>query len=353
MPNRVTKNHQANMSKICGVCSCKSINLRNISPKVLELIKKHHYAQYDLESMPTVICTSCIPTLNEIDKKGKEAKKKLPIIDYRLFVVQATRSQVKKTTGDEVCDCRWCWIGRLQNQDYLSYKESVKQTVGRPRNKENQVQEAETVKRCVKCLVKIGKGINHNCTLSNRYSNLVEMTNKTSIIDAERVTSKLLNKKCEDEHVSKKTGSLTLASGSKQLTVNFGERSQPQISHKEMIDLKKGIDLSGKQVNAIGTFLRYKLGRRDIIEPGARAALQERAKSLEDFFTVQTINAVQKKKIEKETEVTTVPKTFVCVNDIEGFTDHVLETRGLDRSNFVAIIGIDEGQKSIKVYIHL
>ena len=267
------RDHQTSMKVVCGVCTCKSKNLRTISPILLVLIKKHHFDQYDLDTMPNVICLSCIPTLKEIDEKGIEAKRTLPLIDYSEFTLKNTRLQEQKKNG-LFCDCKWCWIAQLKNKEYEKYYNSIKK-VGRP----GTIEKAEATPLCSLCLGRSGKGVSHHCTKEAKYKSLVEIAS-ASKVDADRVTAKLINKKCEDELVSKKIGTFSLTSGrNKNLIVGFGDKPMPQLKHQDMVNLKVDAKVTDRQLNLISARLRNKLKMRNIIEPGSREVVTQKARN--------------------------------------------------------------------------
>ena len=81
MSSRIER-HEQNRGKVCGLCLRKPKQIQKISVSVLNLIQKHSYEDYSLEdtSLPVVICTSCVKTLQVIDE-GKDDRK-LPDVEY-------------------------------------------------------------------------------------------------------------------------------------------------------------------------------------------------------------------------------------------------------------------------------
>ena len=135
--------HDEFMEVICGVCARKGAysrkrdgkrsdklklgNLKPNSDRILELIHTHHYSDYVIGSCPTVVCASCVLALEDAEKNGTEAKRKLPDTDYSQFRVP------RRTRASECCTCRWWWVGRLKGQQYTIYCKSVRNKRGRPR----------------------------------------------------------------------------------------------------------------------------------------------------------------------------------------------------------------------------
>ena len=160
-----------------------------------------------------------------------------------------------------------------------------------------------------------------------------------------RVTSKLLNQKCDEQQINKRVESLTLLSGSRQLTVNFGEKEQrAQMSCEDQQAFQTMNNLSNRKMKSAMGAIRSKFGRQ-ATESNYQEYLDDKRDEMEQFFSVRTVGASYKKK----DDVSSVKKSFVYVNDLEAFTKYVLEKRGMDVNNYVAIIGIDDGQSSIKV----
>ena len=160
-----------------------------------------------------------------------------------------------------------------------------------------------------------------------------------------RVTSKLLNKICQENDVDKRSESLTLPSGSRSLVVNFGDRQQQkQMSAEDMQWIQNKFHFTDNQLNGYASTVRTQYGRT-AVEPKFQQKLSDKAKEMEHFFSVRTCEAT----VKKQKKVSTVLKPFVYCNDIKGFTDYVLDKRSMDSMSYVALIGIDEGQQSVKV----
>ena len=82
--------HDEFMDVICGVCARKGTftrkrdgkrsnkqklgKLNPITDRILELIHIHHYI---IGSFPTVLCALCVLALEDAEKNGTEAKRKL------------------------------------------------------------------------------------------------------------------------------------------------------------------------------------------------------------------------------------------------------------------------------------
>ena len=241
--------HDEFMEVICGVCARKGANprkrdakrrdkqklgnLKPISDRILELIHTHHYPNYVIGSCPTVVCASCVKALEEAEKKGTEAKRKLPDTDYSQFQVP------RRTRASDCCTCRWCWVGKLKAQQYTTYCKSVRTKQGRPRtNPAPSTEDTPTVAKCPYCHSIKAPGVAHNCSKKDRNNNLASMVRDVSPDSQEKVVCQLINDICEDKNVKKKSDNLVLVSGNnKKQVVNFGpKKALPQWSIQEMIE---------------------------------------------------------------------------------------------------------------------
>ena len=95
-----------------------------ITDRILELIHTHHYSDCVISSCPTVVCASCVLALEDAEKNGTEAKRKLPDTDYSQFRVP------RRTRASHCCTCRWCWAGKLKGQQYTTDCKSVRNKRG-------------------------------------------------------------------------------------------------------------------------------------------------------------------------------------------------------------------------------
>ena len=176
------------MALICGVCFRKSsLKLLSISEAKLRLIRDYHYDLYDTNNLPKKLCKSCSSTLSDIEKKGPASSRKLPDTDYVsiIFPPRSTRSN-----ESELCPCTFCGIGRMKAQPYLTYKETVRNKPGRPR----ETPVLENVKLCGNCQGVIHRGVSHLCNKTSKNSNLVEFVQQVSPVSQRRICSSLLDK---------------------------------------------------------------------------------------------------------------------------------------------------------------
>ena len=163
-----------------------------------------------------------------------------------------------------------------------------------------------------------------------------------------RVVTKILKRKLEDEEDKKgerNNNSLSLPSGSKSLTVNFGkQKEQGQYTLQDCINLENSANLSSKQMKIVLNSNRVKFGRKSV-EAGYDKMIPEISRTLDEFFTVGDTEAYKK----KDKKVSSITKTFGHVTDLEALVNVVIDERDLDPDNVMVLFGADEGQSSIKV----
>ena len=125
-------------------------SMENISDQYLILIKKHHFANYNLTSgdYPTVICPSCKRCLRDRDKFGHDAKGKLPPLRYH-------KMRGTSRNFDE-CQCSWC----------PGVRSRVIEHVPAP--------PPEVKEICQGCLGEINRGVLHSCNVTSLEKNTLD-----------------------------------------------------------------------------------------------------------------------------------------------------------------------------------
>ena len=143
--------------------------MENISEHYLNLIRKHHYVNYNLTSgdFPTVICPSCKKALRDIDKLGDDAKSKLPAVRYHRM--RGTRTS---RFCDE-CQCSWCHIASLKSGPYMKHCNEVREGPGRPLE-HVPAPPPEVKEICQGCLGEIKRGVLHKCNVTSLEKNTLD-----------------------------------------------------------------------------------------------------------------------------------------------------------------------------------
>ena len=103
--------HEANRSKVCGLCFRKPKNHQRITPMILNLIQKIVFDQYSLEDsyLPLIVCKSCVASLKVMD--SDKANRALPDVDYAGLAKPKTLNT--RSSSGEKCCCSGCVIARM------------------------------------------------------------------------------------------------------------------------------------------------------------------------------------------------------------------------------------------------
>ena len=146
MPH-VPKSHADNQISICGLCLAKSTNLRNITERTLDQIRKlgvfEDYNKTQRECgkdwtwLPQKICNPCHGSLTKAwDNEKKRQDEGADAEALHRFISHIDHRDLKapnKMTRDHpVCECSLCKIGRMKNKEYRTFIESIKEPRGRP-----------------------------------------------------------------------------------------------------------------------------------------------------------------------------------------------------------------------------
>ena len=327
-------------TKVCGVCTRKG-KLRGISDSVLKMIREHHFADYNFDEFPSVICMGCDRLLRFIDKAKKDKTKpkgKLPSITYD----DKRAPRVTRATAGQPCSCFWCRVAAMNGFEYLKHCESI-----RP-SPDKASQKPRTVKRCGKCLGVIARGVRHNCTKTARNKNSKELVKAFSTEGQKRHTSSLLNSFCEEEKIDKRTGTLKLNSGAKIKTINFGEKKPPsQLKVADLVKFGNENNFSDAKILKTGTLIRRAFGKH-AVEKNLEKKLPKLKKEMSDYMQLMEVETVKQKK-GKDNIVETVP--LVSVDDFSGFCAMAMAERGLTPSETDIMIGLDDGANILKVQV--
>ena len=343
--------HNDIMGRKCGLCLGNK-SLRPISNAILDRIKKFFFSGYSIGLCPRVICGSCEPALRDKEKfvnDGVKIKNKLPSTDIKKIMARrSTRSSPSE------CTCGWCEVGHLNGQTLVNRLEELgyrNRQVGRPKSAAGTsmtMSSGESVKICNDCKGLIARGVNHVCNKRQRQQNIVTMLLRDlSPASRQRVQASLLKQNLKDVNGNNaSSGTFSMASGSKQMTVTVGPQKKPmkQLSVEAFMKLKKANNLSKKQLIGVGTWLRAETGKRNITEKGLAEKLPGMKEELRDFFDVEMVSTTRK---EKSGNVVTETRPMVFCTDIEAFTTYVIGERDIEVADIQ--VNIDDGQQVDKV----
>ena len=339
--------HNTALKTVCGLCLMKPKSMENISMQYLNLIRKHHYANYNLTSgdYPTVICPSCKKGLRDRDKFGDDAKSKLPPVRYHQM--RGTRSS---RSFDE-CRCSWCRIASLKGGPYMKHCNEVREGPGRPLE-HVPAPPPEVKEICQGCQGEIKRGVLHKCNVTSLEKNMLESIKDMPSNSKERMVAALLDDISEEQGVSKTGGTLEIKTrGPFPKLVAIGSAAKLKAStmtKEDLMRIKVKLNLSGKQTLNLRTGLRTVFGRKSV-EDGAgdyQAALNH---SLAPYFKSVTLNLKKVKWVNKEKVVTWEDRVASVCHDLEGLISHLMELREINPDEQQVMFGFDDGGGSEKL----
>ena len=170
-----------------------------------------------------------------------------------------------------------------------------------------------------------------------------------------RVISSGLKSVFADSGVTTRGGTMAIATGGKPVTVTLGSnvkriRAKPRWTHDDLIKLQTNNNLSDRTILSIAAASRVVSGRT-AVEPNLKGALKERNHKLDDLFSVETLEMQKKVRGVKEDEnkVKSVLSTGVYCNDCDALIQEVIAVRGLNPHESTVLVGLDDGQKFLKI----
>ena len=201
---------------------------------------------------------------------------------------------------------------------------------------------------CKRCLSQVGRGMEHNCTLTQRRQNLgsgLFLDPRGAEIlasDAIKAKASVASGNC--------VGSMQLATRGAPLTVTIGSQANNSakgtsadrpVPAKEISRFQQAIGLSRNQTARAATFLRYWMGS-NAVEPGLERQLQLQDRTLENFFCVAHVDM-------KTGRETTQRRAVAYCTDPAGLIQRVLHQRQVSPNEALVKIGIDGGGGFMKV----
>lgn len=330
MPHHA-RTHSENLSRVCYFCFNKVINNgKKITIKNQDEVSKIDPGfVYGSNNRPNVLCSSCYLKM----KNGVDIK----IFNYAKINIREKRGLVK-------CDCAICEVARSNVLNKISseiLEFSIKhQSIGRPSSssdRENS-EKPSTVKICLTCNGKVGKGIRHVCTKAKKVQNGLQLLDGVR----QQVAASII----EQEQSSTETQTITLNRGrGAGLSVTTVKRkreedNRPVITANVLKDIQLNCNMTMNGVKKLCQSLRTV--DKNIITPNAITTLQEETHELDSFFSMEILNNVE------VTHYSENGYPFVFCSDLPGLVSYLAHKRGLG-DDFHVKIGIDGGQKSLKV----
>lgn len=192
------QSHEENINKVCVICFKKKTGVRQITNKITDLIILYCLPKYNISDVkyPKVICHSCRVSL---EQHTTNKNKKLPIAhNYNSM-------KFKKITRKSCdCMCSVCIVA-LEGVRYNPHCKKTK-NIGRPKVS---LSKKTNCKRCVECLLIIGKGVKHPCNLTNKVNNLRDLITDDKSGDhviAEKLRQKIVENKQDSVILSNRRG---------------------------------------------------------------------------------------------------------------------------------------------------
>ena len=312
-----------------------------------------------------------IYNLKYILKDPENANRRLPTYDYETLA--CPREIMTRSQDETECTCTICSIGKMNGLKYKTYLKTNVITPGRSRN--NELSVPVTVKLCDFCYSEIGKGKPHNCNVTEKHDNLVQLvTNNNSEKICEQVTSKLLKNIYDVNGTSTRGGSVKLATKGTPLQVQLGTNNNNKhnkaFTLEEMNSLQITRNFSDKDTLAVANFIRVKKGRSSI-EPHLQQYLTDRNSNLDQMFELKEMTLKKKLKLKKSKEGIKdetieldengntqnldennhfdIKRPGIFVKNVKEFTEMVVTARNIDPESHIIQFGFDDGQGILKL----
>ena len=352
MPSKAKKcaarSHDEARGCLCAVCfektSPKAVKI--ISSDIESQIQTFGNPQFSLENigLPNSICDSCRMKLDRLSK-SPEMENTLPKSDYSQLIPPPpdTRNQSRLP-----CPCTVCVLARTK----FPYQSKALLSKFVSKKFENTSVAPEVRKQCMSCYSFIGKGLSHICTKSMKRENQVKIVKSNSEKTKAKVASTIVKHIFEERGVDMRGGTVNLETGGKPLKVTVG--SQPKARRFDvasMMKLQTVCNLSDKTVLKIAAAQRVVFGRKSV-EPYLKRNLTDRNHKLDSLFSEKTQLMSMKKDKETKVEVHK-EKTGVFFNDLDQLVSLALQERGEDPRDITGLVGLDQGQGSLKVALTL
>ena len=360
MPNEA-KSHTEMQSSVCILCFRKPSHLRNITPRLEEMLSKVMSVPWSSTDdkwawLPTKICGGCCI---QLDRTIKNPRHILSTIDHSsLTPPQSQHSMETRSRLIVVCECSVCTVGRMNGGKYNQHKVTVSEPLGRP-STVDMTGVSTSIKICTFCKAQLGPGLPHRCNRQERNSNLEELVKQSSEKGRERVISSQLKSVFEAQGVSAEGGTVSLSTGGTPIQATLGRRREkPSIKFTTEVlnNLQSSIGVSDRKMNIVGNFIRIECGRASVVN--LQSDMVSRNKKLAHHFegkmikqTEYTNEGADRESSEKKKKKTVVEveKPAAIVKDVEDFVSQVLIERQLRPDEVEIQVGIDEGQNLLKI----
>ena len=254
-------------------------------------------------------------------------------MDYSSLVAPVSKPRTRANTTSQ-CTCSVCFVGRLRGSEYVKYKESMSEPVGRPRLYPFPA-ESQPMTVCNLCLSAWGPGKNHQCTITNKRENMEELVRSTNSNTRERILSSQLKEVSMEQGASTSGSIVKLTTGGVPIVARLGNTNQkppPTFSNEVLNRLQLKTGLSDNKMRVVDNFLRVKGGRSSVV--CHRKFMVDRNNKHKDLFehkkmTLQeyVTNENKDRKERKKKVMNDVEKHVAYAKDVEDLARIVMEDR--------------------------
>ena len=347
------RNHMEARSCICGICFTKGIELKNITPELESLIQKFVNSSFTLcnSGLPSVICGKCRLKLSRL-KNNPNGANNLPVANLKNFgpPPPCTRSHENQS-----CQCALCQLTRgCLKQDT---KALLTRFAFTPSSIPESKPDPSVKKQCLKCFSYLGPGLSHKCNKKTKIVNQQNMVVRSNSSRSKaKVVSNVVKNIFKERGVDRRGGTAQLETGAKPLRVTLGENPKDLVksrrfSLENMMKLQTSCNLSDKTLLKIAAAQRTVFGRKSV-QPNLKSSLYDRNHRLDPYFSVKS-QLMGLKKNKDTGERIFENRTGVYCNNLDELVSLTLLERGLTPSTTTGLIGLDQGQGSLKVALTL
>ena len=311
--------------------------------------------KWDSPSVPLGICQKCRNDTNRM-KDGKPPVTEIPLVDFSSIMVP------QNLPPGTPCECQICsqvhkkgsapgkpsadTIASISPIDHVPLGKA-----GRKRKEltEEELQDSpdfpantppEPVEICPRCLVTIPKGQRHDkCSKPEMRKQMVDLSLKHPKSGGMAAAALLKEK-------PKGTVFLSQQKGGPKLPVNIGHATSKEstkvIPTKVIESIGKELRLSNNQRTSMTIMLNSaRDDHQKIVETGTLQKLADKALEIAQLHA------------RSEIEIQGKSYPVLHVTNLNSFIEHVLEKRGLQRSDVIARLSLDFGQGSLKISLNI
>lgn len=324
MPHKA-RSHLENLSRVCYLCLNKAgKHAKKITERLESAMKEIDVSYFhNIPDRPSVLCTNCYIRLN----KGLHSS----YVDYNNVLIREKRNQDK-------CTCPICIIASSNVSSPIPFEVS---TMMIPKNNpptKSAASDSSVLKICGTCNGEVRRGVSHKCTKQNKVLNTLTLTTGVE----HQVAAQIIHNE-------------SLKGGSSTISLNKGRgvhtnvtikrkrdasETKTTISSSVLNEIQLNCNMSTNSVKKMCASLRSV--DKNLVEPNAISKLQDTTHELDEFFDSMILTNISTTKYSEN------GYPFIFCKNLPGLVAHLIDKRSI-LSNFHCKIGVDSGQKSLKV----